>query len=61
MRSINIIRKTLVALTLTLVATGAFATKAEAKVDKIKVTVPSGKTVMVAKGKKAPNVIPEDK
>ena len=52
MKNINILKKTLVALTLTLAATGAFTTKAEAKVDKIKVTAPSGKTVRVAKGKK---------
>ena len=52
MKSINILKKTLVALTLTLAATGAFTTKAEAKVEKIKVTAPSGKTVRVAKGKK---------
>ena len=52
MRSINILKKTLVALTLTLVTTGVFTTKAEAKLNKIKVTSPSGKTVRVAKGKK---------
>ena len=52
MRSINILKKTLVALTLTLATTGAFTTKAEAKLNKIKVTSPSGKTVRVAKGKK---------
>ena len=52
MKSINYLRKAFAALVMMLAMVGAFSTKAEAKVEKIKVTAPSGKTVRVAKGKK---------
>ena len=52
MKKIKGKKKILVTLSMMLVMAGAFTTKAEAKLNKIKVTSPSGKTVRVAKGKK---------
>ena len=52
MKKIKGKKKILVTLSMMLVMAGAFTTKVEAKLNKIKVTAPSGKTVRVAKGKK---------
>lgn len=52
MKSINYLRKAFAALVMMFAMVGAFSTKAEAKVEKIKVTAPSGKIVRVAKSKK---------
>lgn len=52
MKKISFLGKILVTFSMMFVMAGAFSTKTEAKVEKIKVTAPSGKTVRVAKGKK---------